>query len=107
AYQLEQEWKRLGHDVRRLELGDTGGSWIPDSGPGLRGKLALMARVVWFSTVGTVVARRRIAEMPPDAVSICHNDALAGDIYVNHGVLQTSLAARGHRRLRMLRNPLH
>lgn len=107
AYHLEKEWRLQGHDVRRLELKDAYGGWLPKPGPGLRGKVVLATRVVWFSTVGTVVARRRIAKLPAGAVSICHNDALAGDIYVNHGVLQTSLAARGHARLRMLRNPLH
>lgn len=107
AYHLEQEWLRLGHDVRRLELKDTGAGWLARPGSGVPGKLKLLAGVVWFSTVGTVVARRRIAELPAGSVSICHNDALAGDLYVNHGLLQTSLAARGRRRLRLLRNPLH
>lgn len=107
AYHLEQEWSRLGHDVRRLELKDAFGSWLPEPGPGVRGKAALAARVVWFSTVGTLVARREIAKLPTGSIVICHNDVLAGDVYVNHGVLQTSLMARGHARLRMLRNPLH
>ena len=65
-----------------------------------------MLRVVWFSSVGTVAARRHLARQP-DAVSVCHNDALAGDVYVNHGILEEAMRARGHYVLRMVRNPLH
>jgi UDP-glucose:(heptosyl)LPS alpha-1,3-glucosyltransferase len=70
------------------------------------GRLALIARVVWFSTVGTRRARRYLGAHP-DAVSVCHNDALAGDIYVNHGIVQAAMRARGHYWFRMMRNPLH
>jgi UDP-glucose:(heptosyl)LPS alpha-1,3-glucosyltransferase len=68
--------------------------------------LILVARVVWFSTVGTVLARRFLASRP-GAIGVCHNDVLAGDVYVNHGILKAAMQARGHYRLRMLRNPLH
>jgi UDP-glucose:(heptosyl)LPS alpha-1,3-glucosyltransferase len=61
---------------------------------------------VWFSTVGTLVARRRLRRIP-DAMAICHNDALAGDVYVNHGIVVAAMRARGHAALRMVRNPLH
>ena len=40
-------------------------------------------------------------------MSICHNDVMAGDIYVNHGLLQPAMRARGHYGWRMLRNPVH
>jgi glycosyltransferase involved in cell wall biosynthesis len=40
-------------------------------------------------------------------VSVCHNDALAGDIYVNHGILRAAMKARGQAVARMVRNPLH
>ncbi|WP_441188945.1 glycosyltransferase family 4 protein [Ornithinimicrobium panacihumi] len=40
-------------------------------------------------------------------MSICHNDALAGDVYVNHGVLTSAMRARGYFAWRMVRNPLH
>jgi len=62
--------------------------------------------VVWFSTVGTYLARRQLRRLP-ETVSICHNDALAGDIYVNHGILQVAMKARGRYVQRMLRNPMH
>src|SRR5690606_875955 len=62
--------------------------------------------VVWFSTVGSRRARRYLAARP-DAVSICHNDVMAGDIYVNHGLLEAAMRARGNYAWRMLRNPLH
>ena len=106
AYALEQEWLADGLEVSRFTMSDAHGGWIPTGAGGLRGRLAHVLRVVWFSSVGTVVARRHLARQP-DAVSVCHNDALAGDVYVNHGILEEAMRARGHYLLRMLRNPLH
>lgn len=106
AHHLEQEWQQLGVDVRRFTLAEAGGSWLPTPGGGVAGRLALIGRVVWFSTVGTVRARRFL-EQHPTAYSVCHNDAVAGDVYVNHGVVQAAMRARGHYLLRMARNPLH
>jgi UDP-glucose:(heptosyl)LPS alpha-1,3-glucosyltransferase len=106
AYHLEQQLQARGVDTVRFTLEDAGGGWLPAPGPGLTGKAALAARVVWFSTVGSVLARRLLREHP-DAVALCHNDALAGDVYVNHGIVLAAMQARGRPLLRMLRNPLH
>jgi UDP-glucose:(heptosyl)LPS alpha-1,3-glucosyltransferase len=62
--------------------------------------------VVWFSTTGTRRAKAFLASRP-EAISICHNDAVVGDVYVNHGLLQAAMRARGHYVWRMVRNPLH
>ncbi|MFZ0531424.1 MAG: hypothetical protein WAL91_12920, partial [Propionicimonas sp.] len=78
AFHLEQEWRRLGVDTQRCTLAEVGGGWLPVPGPGLNGKLALAERVIWFSTVGTIRARRILRRQPPGTVSICHNDAVAG-----------------------------
>lgn len=106
AHHLERAFQDQGRPTRRVTLQEVGGGWLPQPGPGLRGKAVLAARVTWFSTVGTVCARRILAA-EPDAVSITHNDALAGDVYVNHGVVRAAMAARGNATWRMLRNPLH
>ena len=106
AHHLEQEWSRLGLDVRTFGMTEAGGDWLPQPGGGVRGRLALIARVVWFSTVGTRRARAHL-RAHPEQVSVCHNDVVAGDVYVNHGIVQAAMRARGHYRLRMLRNPLH
>ncbi|TQM63989.1 glycosyltransferase family 4 protein [Humibacillus xanthopallidus] len=106
AHHLEQEWTRLGIDVRRFSLSEAGGDWLPQPGGGVRGRLALITRVVWFSTVGTRRARAYL-RAHPEELSVCHNDVVAGDVYVNHGIVQAAMRARGHYRLRMLRNPLH
>jgi glycosyltransferase involved in cell wall biosynthesis len=106
AWQLERSWQSCGVTTERFTLAEAAGNWLPQPGPGLQGKLALALRVFWFSTVGTVLARRFLARRP-DAVSVCHNDVLAGDVYVNHGILRAAMRARGHGTLRMLRNPLH
>ncbi|GAB3067149.1 hypothetical protein GCM10027053_33350 [Intrasporangium mesophilum] len=106
AHHLEQEWSRAGIDVRRFTIEDAGGAWLPMARGGVSGRLALLARVVWFSTIGTRRARRFL-RAHPDHLSICHNDALAGDVYVNHGIVQAAMRARGHYWLRMMRNPVH
>lgn len=106
AHHLEQEWQRRGVQVERFTLSEAGGAWIPEPGPGIAGKALLAARVIWFSTVGTVRARRRIAD-DPDMRVICHNDVLAGEVYVNHGILQEAMRARGSYIFRMVRNPMH
>ena len=106
AYHLEREFVRAGVPTERFTMAEARGGWLPDPGPGWRGKAVLAARVAWFSSVGTVLARRFLARRP-DAVAICHNDALAGDIYVNHGILRAAMQARGHYAWRMARNPVH
>ncbi|MGW6229390.1 glycosyltransferase family 4 protein [Cellulosimicrobium cellulans] len=106
AHHLEQEWRRLGVETARFTMDDAMGSWLGEPGSGVRGRLVLAARVVWFSTVGTTLARRRLARLG-DVVGVCHNDALAGDVYVNHGIVQVAMRSRGAFALRMLRNPMH
>jgi UDP-glucose:(heptosyl)LPS alpha-1,3-glucosyltransferase len=106
AHHLEAEWLRTGLDVRRFTMTEARGSWLPEPGPGWRGKAALAARVVWFSTVGTVLARSYLRSVP-GAVSVCHNDAVVGDVYVNHGILKVAMRARGGYAWRMMRNPMH
>ncbi len=106
AYHLESQWQRAGIPTARFTLAEARGRWLPAPGPGVRGKLAVLARVVWFSTVGSVLARR-VARRNPGAVVVCHNDALVGDVYVNHGVVVEAMRQRGQPLVRLVRNPLH
>lgn len=106
ASNLEREWQRLGLRTERFTMADARGGWLPEPCGGVRGKVVLMARVMWFSTVGTVLARRALRSRP-DLVSVCHNDAVVGDVYVNHGNVHAAMKRRGSRWWRTLRNPLH
>lgn len=106
AFHLEEAWTRAGISCERFTLDDSG-SRLHVPARGMAGKLTLLVRVVWFTTVGTVVARRRFRRAGADTVVICHNDVLFGDVYVNHGVLAEAMRARGHAAGRMVRNPLH
>jgi glycosyltransferase involved in cell wall biosynthesis len=106
AYALEREFIASGATVERFTAADAG---RPPLGPRrtvFGTHLARARNVIWFSTVGTRRARRFLAQRP-DAVSICHNDVMAGDIYVNHGLLQAAMRARGQYAWRMVRNPVH
>ncbi|MGR0218600.1 glycosyltransferase family 4 protein [Agromyces sp. ZXT2-6] len=107
AHALEREFIAAGATVERFTAADAGG---PPRSVHRRMPLAThltrARNVIWFSTVGTRRARRFLAERP-DAVSITHNDVMAGDIYVNHGLLQAAMRARGDYVWRMVRNPVH
>ncbi len=106
AYELERELAANGATVERFTAVEAGRRQCRKPNSPVGARLAHAWDVVWFSTVGTRRARRFLAERP-DAVSICHNDAMVGDIYVNHGLLEEAMRARGHYAWRMLRNPLH
>lgn len=106
AANLEREWQRLGIATERFTMTEAHGDWLPAPRGGLAGKLAHVTHVVWFSVVGTALARRAVRGRD-DIVTVCHNDALVGDVYVNHGIVHAAMEARGGRWWRTLRNPLH
>ena len=108
AHHLEQEWQRLGVDVRRFTLrrgrrglarGSPRGGVAGSAGAGRR---AWSGSPRWARRRARAYLRRH-----PEQLSVCHNDAVAGDVYVNHGIVQAAMRARGHYWLRMARNPLH
>jgi len=107
AWQLQAEFEAMGHSVESFTVATAlrrpQRRW--PRRPFFRA-LALFRRMVWFTTVGTVRARRYLAQRP-DAVSICHNNVMTGDIYVNHGVVGAAMRARGNGLWRMVRNPTH
>ncbi|WES63886.1 glycosyltransferase family 4 protein [Microbacter sp. GSS18] len=103
AYELERRFAAAGVTVERFTMADARPTG-PPAAP--RSRLGHAWDVVWFSTIGTARAKRFLAARP-DAISICHNDAMTGDVYVNHGNLQASMRARGGYWWRMVRNPVH
>lgn len=107
AFNLEREFAAAGATVERFTTAEAGRRPRRSGRRSTIGShLESAKNVVWFSTVGTRRARRFLAARP-DAVSICHNDVLAGDVYVNHGLLQAAMRARGDFAWRMIRNPVH
>jgi UDP-glucose:(heptosyl)LPS alpha-1,3-glucosyltransferase len=107
AWNLEQQFRALGVTVERYTFDDARrGKVLGWPRAKLLRRIARGWRVVWFSTVGTARARRFLAGRP-DAAVICHNDAMVGDIYVDHGVILASMRARGNPAWLMLKNPVH
>lgn len=107
AFNLEREFAAAGATVERFTTAEAGRRPRRSARRSTIGShLETAKNVVWFSTVGTRRARRFLAGRP-DAVSICHNDVMAGDVYVNHGLLQAAMRARGDFAWRMIRNPVH
>lgn len=107
AAALEREFAAKGVIVERFTLDDARGRPAKSGRRSEFGRRLSAARaVIWFSSLGTRRARKFLAARP-DAVSICHNDVMAGDIYVNHGLLQPAMRARGDYWWRMVRNPVH
>jgi UDP-glucose:(heptosyl)LPS alpha-1,3-glucosyltransferase len=107
AHHLERELRSLGATVERFTFHDA------RRRPEKRWpKSAILARIrggwrmVWFSTVGTMRARRFLADRP-DAITITHNNVMIGDVYVNHGLLLASMRARGRSFWGIYRNPVH
>lgn len=96
AWHLDREFRAAGVETEAFTFATARrGRPLPQSRHRLLRRALRAWRVVWFSTVGTARARRYLAERP-DAVAICHSEALAGDIFVSHGV--ESLAVRARRR---------
>lgn len=106
AFALEQEFRAAGVPVERFTAAEAGRTLDRPHRTTLGLHVARAGNVVWFSTVGTRRARRYLAERP-DAISFTHNDVMAGDVYVNHGLLQAAMRARGNYAWRMVRNPVH
>jgi len=107
AWNLDREFRELGVRTERFTHSDTNPRSLRLT---VRGRvtqaLALTWDMLWFFTVGTQRARRFLMDRP-DAVSICHNNIMTGDIYVNHGIVAAAMQARGWGVWRVLRNPTH
>lgn len=108
AWNLDRELRRLGADVDAFTF-TTARRGRPDpirTRGWISARIASSWRVMWFSTVGTRRAEEYLAAHP-EAVSIVHSNVMAGDVYINHGVLLAAMRARGHTVWRFLRDPTH
>ncbi len=108
ASNLDREFRAMGHTVESFTFTTAlrGRHQRPFPKTTFFRVFALFRRMVWFTTVGSLRAREFLAERP-DAVSICHDNAMVGDVYVNHGVVGAAMRARGNGVWRMVRNPTH
>ncbi|MEJ1088252.1 glycosyltransferase family 4 protein [Microbacterium sp. Mu-80] len=106
AHQLGTQLRELGHTVESFTADDARGHSRKRFRSLFLHRLSRVWYAIDFSIAGTRKAKRFLAERP-DAVSICHNAVMTGDIYVNHGVVMAAMRARGNTKWRMLRNPLH
>jgi UDP-glucose:(heptosyl)LPS alpha-1,3-glucosyltransferase len=97
AWQLEREFRAAGVDAGALTYtprGRPGRRWRwPDPASRFGRRVQRARDVVSFSVFGTVGARRYLTEHP-DVVAICHSEALAGDIFVSHGVETVAVQTR-------------
>lgn len=93
VWNLDREFRALGVDTEVFTF-DAARRGVPFSYPrhGIARRVATIRRVLWFRFVGSRRAREYLAERP-DAVAICHNEALAGDIFVHHGSTIRALRA--------------
>ncbi|GAA1058091.1 hypothetical protein GCM10017608_04940 [Agromyces luteolus] len=108
AWHLQQELQALGATVEvfTFQSARRGRSTPRSSRNTILARIRGGWRMIWFSTVGTRCAKQYLAERP-DAISICHNNVVAGDVYVNHGLLLASMRARGRSWWGIYRNPVH
>jgi UDP-glucose:(heptosyl)LPS alpha-1,3-glucosyltransferase len=104
AYALQSAWTRGGLNVRSFTLADMGRKKPKRRDVSVfRTKARLLWDVVTFSLVGTLRAKFLFSKRSV----VCHNDALYGSIYVNHGLHRAMLDASGRKHRMLLRNPLH
>ena len=108
AHNLDRQFRALGHQVESFTYATARrGRRDPIHARGRWSARALQSwRTVWFSTVGTRRARAFLAARP-DAVSICHSKVVAGDVYVNHGILLAAMHAHGSGIGGFVRDPTH
>lgn len=73
---------------------------------GSLGKVALIVEVVSFTALAYLRGRHLRRSGAVDVV-LGHSDALYADVYVNHGILRSSLRDQGPLIRSLVRNPLH
>ncbi len=106
AWNLEREFVALGHTVERFSYRDVArvrSRRPPRSRLGRR--IMRARRVLRFSILGTKAARAFLASRP-DAVSLCHSEALAGDVFVSHGIETIAVRTRARGIGALLLNPV-
>jgi glycosyltransferase involved in cell wall biosynthesis len=99
ALSIERELSAIGFDCIRITARS---ARRRPRAASRSGRIAHASEVLRFSFSGTRAVRKA---KDTDAVVIVHNDALGGDIYVNHGLHKALVAQQGWRML--ARNPLH
>lgn len=105
AHHLGCALSALGHTVENFTAERARGRPQRSFRSSLPYRLARIWYAVEFSIFGTRKAKRFLKERP-DARSICHDGALVGDIYVDHGVTAAAMKAHGDLAWRMARNPV-
>lgn len=108
AHQLEWSFQQQGLATSRFTLANIGLSGNRARlEQGLLLRKAFLARdVIAFSVIGTARLRSEVGRKP-QTVSICHNDCVFGDIYVNHGLHRSMIASSRNPFSMVARNPLH
>lgn len=108
ALNLETALQRRGIECARISIEDLPFGRLFGSPRSSDGRLSRWMRtaagVVYFTVGATVLARPYRAD--PGAVIICHGDALAGDVYINHGLAIAAARTRGGPLRAGIRNPL-
>lgn len=106
AWNLDRAFRELGAEVETFTFDVArNGRPFPYPQTGIAGRLARMRRIMWFRIVGTRRARAYLATRPR-AVSICHSEVLAGDVFVDHGSMLLALRAAGRPWWRIFMNPI-
>ena len=104
AYELDRAFRDLGVESKSFTMRDLGFDRpTPPPRSFVIKKVRHIFDVVYYSTVGTVVGWLDCRGRH----SICHNDSVFGELYVNHGLHRAMLARSGNPWKKAFRNPLH
>ncbi len=103
AWELARAFREAGHQVESFTYASVPGMHF-DARTRVGRRAAQVWRSVRFSTRGTTLAREFLAARP-DAVSLCHNTAVVGDVFIDHGLVSEAMRAHGDSRWRRWGNP--
>jgi UDP-glucose:(heptosyl)LPS alpha-1,3-glucosyltransferase len=105
AAHLERCFKDKGIVTHRLTMDEVGFRWML-AGSRIPTKVRTGAHVLFYSFAAPLSYAMRYRRNR-SLVTISHNDALCGEIYVNHGVHKLAVRNSPHRWRMIVRNPLH
>lgn len=101
---LESQFLSRGYPCERITLTSTGLTRRRSSNLVLD-KLFQMRDVLWFSFAGAWAIKRR--KRAGHCIVLTHGDPIAGDVFVNHGLLKKVMRDRHPGRFSLPRNPMH
>ncbi|MFD0930244.1 glycosyltransferase family 4 protein [Methylophilus glucosoxydans] len=106
AFELGENLKSSNVEIGSFTIDDIYPNSFKNSSNLFLKKIAQLFDIIVYGVWGSLKLKR-LYKSNNQAVVLCHNDGLYGDIYINHGLHRAMLFASDHPYRMLLRNPLH